>query len=83
MKLLKKDRINEVTLRFLSRSANESFARAAAAAFIAQLDPTVEQVYDINPQSRSSASICSSSSPTECRPLWSRCSSSSEATSLT
>ena len=47
MKLLKKDRINEVTLRFPSRSANESFARAAAAAFIAQLDPTVEQVYDI------------------------------------
>ena len=47
MKLLKKDRINEVTLRFPSRSSNESFARAAAAAFIAQLDPTVEQVYDI------------------------------------
>ena len=47
MKLLKKDRINEVTLRFPSRSFNESFARAAAAAFIAQLDPTVEQVYDI------------------------------------
>ena len=47
MKLLKKDRINEVTLRFASRSAHESFARAAAAAFLAQLDPTVEQVYDI------------------------------------
>ena len=47
MKLLKKDRINEVTLRFASRSANESFAGAAAAAFLAQLDPTVEQVYDI------------------------------------
>ena len=47
MKLLKKDRLNEVTLRFPSRSANESFARSAAAAFLAQLDPTVEQVYDI------------------------------------
>ncbi len=47
MKLLKKDRLNEVTLRFPSRSANEGFARAAAAAFIAQLDPTVEEVYDI------------------------------------
>lgn len=47
MKLLKKDRINQMTLRFPSRSANESFARSAAAAFIAQLDPTVEQVYDI------------------------------------
>ncbi len=47
MKLLKQDRINQVTLRFESRSANEGFARAAAAAFIAQLDPTVEQINDI------------------------------------
>ena len=47
MKLLKKDRLNEVTLRFPSRSSNEGFARSAAAAFLAQLDPTVEQVYDI------------------------------------
>ena len=47
MKLQKKDRINQMTLRFPSRSANEGFARSAAAAFIAQLDPTVEQVYDI------------------------------------
>ncbi len=47
MRLLKKDQINQVTLRFSSRSANEGFARAAAAAFIAQLDPTMEQVYDI------------------------------------
>ena len=47
MKLLKKERINQMTLRFPSRSANEGFARAAAATFIAQLDPTVEQVYDI------------------------------------
>ena len=47
MKLLKQDRINQMTLRFPSRSANEGFARSAAAAFIAQLDPTVEQVYDI------------------------------------
>ena len=47
MKLLKKDRLNEVTLRFPSRSANEGFARSAAAAFLAQLDPTVEQIYDI------------------------------------
>ena len=47
MKLLKKDRMNQMALRFPSRSSNEGFARAAAAAFIAQLDPTVEQVYDI------------------------------------
>ena len=46
MKLLKKDRLNEVTLRFPSRSANESFARSAAAAFLAQLDPTGVQVND-------------------------------------
>ena len=38
---------NEMRLTLLSYSSNESFARAAAAAFIAQLDPTVEQVYDI------------------------------------
>ncbi len=47
MKLLKKDCLNQMTLRFPSRSTNESFARTAAAAFVAQLDPTVEQVYDI------------------------------------
>ena len=31
---------NQVSLVFPSRSANESFARSAAAAFAAQLDPT-------------------------------------------
>ena len=44
---MKQQMINEMTLRFVSRSANEAFARAAAAAFVAQLDPTVDQVYDI------------------------------------
>lgn len=43
----KGEKRNEMTMRFLSRSANEAFARAAAAAFIAQMDPTVEQIYDI------------------------------------
>ena len=38
---MKQQMINEMTLRFVSRSANEAFARAAAAAFVAQLDPTV------------------------------------------
>ena len=38
---------NEVLLRFLSRSANEGFARTAAACFVAQLDPTLEEVNDI------------------------------------
>ena len=30
--------VNEMNLRFLSRSANEGFARAAIAAFVSQLD---------------------------------------------
>ena len=38
---------NHVTLEFPSRSANEGFARAAAACFAAQLDPTLEEVNDI------------------------------------
>ncbi len=39
--------INEVKLTFLSRSANEGFARTAAACFAAQLDPTLDEVNDI------------------------------------
>ena len=38
---------NYVSLEFPSRSANESFARAAAACFAAQLDPTLEEVNDV------------------------------------
>lgn len=38
---------NEVKLTFLSRSANEGFARTAAACFAAQLDPTLDEVNDI------------------------------------
>ena len=38
---------NHVTLEFPSRSANEGFARTAAACFAAQLDPTLEEVNDI------------------------------------
>ncbi len=38
---------NQVTLEFPSRSANEAFARTAAACFAAQLDPTLEEVNDI------------------------------------
>ena len=38
---------NQVTLEFPSRSANESFARTAAACFAAQLDPTLEELGDI------------------------------------
>ena len=39
---------NYVTLEFLSRSSNESFARVAAAGFAAQLDPTLDELGDIN-----------------------------------
>ena len=38
---------NQVTLEFPSRSANEGFARACAACFAAQLDPTLDEVADI------------------------------------
>ena len=38
---------NQVALEYPSRSANEGFARTAAACFAAQLDPTLEEVNDI------------------------------------
>ncbi len=38
---------NQVKLDFDSRSANEGFARSAAACFAAQLDPTLEELGDI------------------------------------
>ena len=39
--------LNEMRLVIDSRSANESFARVTVAAFIAQLDPTIEEISDI------------------------------------
>ena len=42
-----KNELNRVTLRFPSKSSNESFARSAAAAFAAQLDPTLDELEDI------------------------------------
>ena len=38
---------NYIKIEFPSRSVNEGFARAAAAAFAAQLDPTLEELGDI------------------------------------
>ena len=38
---------NEMQLTFLAKSINESFARSAVACFIAQLDPTLEELEDI------------------------------------
>ena len=39
--------INQMTMKFDSRSVNEGFARMAAAVFISQLDPTLEELSDI------------------------------------
>lgn len=39
--------LNQMTLEFPSRSANEAFARTAVACFAAQMDPTVEELNDI------------------------------------
>ena len=39
--------INQMRISFISRSTNEGFARIAAAAFAAQLDPTVEEISEI------------------------------------
>ena len=38
---------NYVKIEFMSRSANEGFARLAAAGFAAQLDPTLDELGDI------------------------------------
>lgn len=38
---------NEMKLEFLSRSANEAFARISVASFASQLDPTIEELADI------------------------------------
>jgi len=38
---------NQAVISFLSRSANEGFARTAAACFAAQLDPTLDEINDI------------------------------------
>jgi stage II sporulation protein AB (anti-sigma F factor) len=38
---------NKMKIEFLSKSENESFARVAVAAFISQLDPTIEELSDV------------------------------------
>ncbi len=44
---MRKKPLNYVKLAFPSRSANESLARSAAAAFVSQLDPTLEELSDV------------------------------------
>ncbi|UVI32334.1 anti-sigma F factor [Paenibacillus spongiae] len=38
---------NEMRLTFSARSENEAFARVAVAAFVSQLDPTMEELNDL------------------------------------
>lgn len=38
---------NKMKLEFLSKSQNESFARVTVAAFVSQLDPTIEEISDV------------------------------------
>lgn len=38
---------NEMKLEFLSKANNEAFARIIVAAFVSQLDPTIEEISDI------------------------------------
>lgn len=38
---------NQFTAEFLSKSANEAFARSTVACFVSQLDPTLDELNDI------------------------------------
>lgn len=38
---------NRVSIELMSKSENEGFARVAVAAFVSQLDPTVEELTDV------------------------------------
>ena len=44
---MEKEIKNEMKIEFLSKSANEAFARITVAAFFSQLDPTIEELSDI------------------------------------
>lgn len=44
---MKKDSINKVKITALSRSSNEGFLRSCVASFVAQCDPTVDELADI------------------------------------
>ena len=44
---MRKESINKVKITALSRSANEGFLRSCVAAFVAQCDPTVDELADI------------------------------------
>lgn len=44
---MKSDLLDQATVVFSSRSANEGFARAVAACFAARLDPTLDELADV------------------------------------
>lgn len=44
---MKNEYDNEMKIEFISKSANEAFARVSVAAFASQLDPTIEELADI------------------------------------
>jgi len=44
---VKMSNVNKMKIEFDSRSCNEGFARVAVAAFLTQLDPTLEEVSDV------------------------------------
>ena len=50
--------INEMKLSFESRSCNESFARSSVAAFVAVLDPNVEELSDIKTAVSEAVTTC-------------------------
>ena len=50
--------VNSATVEFLSRSANEGFARTTAACFAAQMDPTLDEVNDIKTAVSEAVTIC-------------------------
>ncbi|WP_088548517.1 anti-sigma F factor [Paenibacillus aquistagni] len=41
------DEMNRMNLKFSSRSENEAFARITVAAFVSQMDPTLEELTDL------------------------------------
>ena len=51
--------LNQVKMTFASRSVNESFSRAALAAFLAQADPTVPQLADTKTAVSAAVTNCS------------------------
>ena len=49
---------NEMKLEFDARSVNEGFARMAVAAFVAELNPTLDEISDIKTSSFRGSNKC-------------------------